>query len=140
MNQPHNIVPGRSIGEFCLHESREDVLSKISGKYTKEHRVGCDVYHLQHVSIWIDREKNQVDQITAREGFPGSFQDAITIGSKFRELKALGNVYCENDHVPVYMIEGIDGICFEMEDDDIDEEFCEDEQRIGWISVFDDAD
>lgn len=132
------IIPGRSIGNICLDDSEMTLLSKIEGEYIKEKRSESScVYHFHSTKVWIDRESKRVYQITVGKGFNGYFQDSISIGSKFYELKKFGHVYCENEIIPVYMIDGIDGICFELDDDEtIDDKYDIDEKRIAWISVF----
>lgn len=138
MNGSQSIIPGQSIGEIHLKATEEEILSKIGHEYVKENRSkSCYVYHLSSMMIWISKETKQVYQISVGAGFHGYYQNRITIGSKFEELESLGTIYCDNETIPVYLIEGIDGICFELEDDASTDEL-EDlgKKRISWISIF----
>ena len=133
-----SIIPGRSIGEIFLKAKEEEVLSKIGHEYVKEERSeSCYVYHLRSMMIWISKKTKRVYQISVGAGFHGYYQNRITVGSKFEELESMGIIYCDNETIPVYMIEGIDGICFELEDDvSIDEVEDLGKKRISWISIF----
>lgn len=140
MNNKCTIIPGQSVGNILLNESEAEMLEKLDASYEKEERgETCYVYHIEFMKIWVCKSTKRVYQITVGNGFEGILWNKIQIGSKLRELKklGLGKVYCENDIIPVYMIEGIDGICFELEDDfSLDEAEDEDEKRLVWISVF----
>lgn len=138
MNSNCAIIPGHAIGNIILNEYEAEMLTKLDTDYTKEERgETCYVYHIDFMMIWVCKSTRRVYQITVGNGFKGTLWNKIRIGSKLRDLKELGKVYCENEIIPVYMIEGIDGICFELEDDDsLDEDEEEDEKKLAWISVF----
>jgi hypothetical protein len=53
--------------------------------------------------IWVNKKTKRVYQISVGLGFHGYFQNRITIGSTFEELESLGNVYCDNETIPVYI-------------------------------------
>lgn len=114
------------------------MLSKIGHEYLKENRSElCYVYNIQSMMIWVNKKTKRVYQISVGSGFHGYFQNRITIGSTFEELESIGNVYCDNETIPVYMLEGITGICFEVEEDDsVDVEEDLEKKRISWISIF----
>ena len=133
-----SIIPGQSMGEIYLYTKESEMLSKIGHEYLKENRSElCYVYHIQSMMIWVNKKTKRVYQISVGSGFHGYFQNRITIGSTFEELESLGNVYCDNETIPVYMLEGITGICFEFEEDDsVDVEEDLEKKRISWISIF----
>ena len=132
-----SIIPGQSIGNFHLHDTEQEIISKMEGTYKKEERCSSYVYRSDSIMVWVDKKTKEAYQIAAGKGFHGYFKDGITIGSKLCDLKRMGNVFEENEIIPVIMIEGIAGICFEMEDDSSqDDEDDWDEKRIAWISVF----
>lgn len=131
-----SIIPGRSIGNLILHDSEQDIILKIGDKYIKEDRNNSFVYFTDSIKVWVDKTTRKVCQISAGKGFQAYFKDSITIGLKLNELKRFGALYCENETVPVFMIEGISGICFETEEDSNEEDEDDWDEKIAWISVF----
>ena len=138
MNNNSDILPGRAIGCIRLGETEAEMLSKLGERYIKEDRSElCDVYHADFIKVWVSKSTGRVDQITVTKGFEGKLFGQIGIGSKLRDLRRFGEVYCEDTHIFVYRIRGVDGVCVELEDDrSIDEDEDEEEKRIEWISVF----
>ena len=138
INNNWDIIPAEAIGCIRLGETEAEMLSKLGERYIKEDRSElCDVYHADFIKVWVSKSTGRVDQITVTKGFEGKLFGQIGIGSRLRDLRHLGDVYCEDAPMIVYMIRGVDGVCFELEDDrSIDEDEDEEEKRIEWISVF----
>ena len=140
INNNCDIIPGEAIGCIRLNETEEEMLPKLGERYHKEDRSELStVYHTAFMKIWVSKSTGRVDQITVTKGFEGKLFGWIGIGSKLRDLRRFGEVYCEDMHMVVYRIRGVDGVCFELEDDhSIDEDEDEEDKQIEWISVFQD--
>ena len=137
MDKMCDIVPGVGIGHFSVGMSEEEMLKNVDERYTIEDLGTSRRYHMSFMRIWVDKNTKCVEQITVGKGFEGMLCHRIGIGSKLHEQRSLGEVYCQYTLYPVYMIKGIDGICFEVEDDKTyDDEEDEEEKAIEWISLF----
>lgn len=132
------IVPGQSIGDIRLLASEAEMPARLGMDYKREQRgPECAVYHARGLSVWVDETTKRVVQVLARQGFEGTLMGRIGVGSTIRELRALGEVYCDDGHCPVYLIRGMEGICFETEDNEpMDEDWPEDDEVIAAISVY----
>ena len=95
------------------------------------------VYHARGVSVWVDDQTKRVSQILARAGFDGALMDRIRVGLTIRDLRSLGEVWRGSSHCPVCLIRGLEGVCFETEDNaPVDEDRLEDDLIIAAISVY----
>lgn len=124
------IEPGLRIGNFIIGSNKEDVVSRISGKYKVwERGDGFCAFTMDNFKLWFG-VNGELEQIGVTKGFLGSYK-SIGIGQTMKEVTMQLGKY-ENDG-DVYSIAGINGICFELEDvDDWDELTA----PIEWIFVY----
>lgn len=88
-------------------------------------------------TVWIDKEQDKVTQILVNNGFKGESAGLIGLGSTLNDIKRLLNrSYYEELYV--YYIEGVSGICFDLDDssDDEDNDWDEFNAPIDYIAVF----
>lgn len=133
-----DIIPGRCIGEICINESEKILLSQIGTGYRKKTGTDCSEYEIGSLKILVDSRSKRVYQIFVIEGFEGALFNQVRVGSPFNKLKELGEVYYDLD---VYQIRGIEGVCFEMSEDETSEDDYDVENTyIVCISVYDPSD
>lgn len=126
------IVPAVGIGNIKLGMTKAELTDKI-GESFKEKKlgIGCRL-DIENAAFWTG-EDGRVWQIGVRGDFKGKFRDTIGIGSTLRDVeKYIGN------YAPVYYtyeLEGIKGICFELEDIDT-KPWDERTAPIEWIFVY----
>lgn len=124
------IEPGRRIGDYLLGSKKEEVLANLIGDYKVwERGDGFCIYTFDNFKLWFG-VNNELEQIGVTKGFYGDY-NSIHIGMTMQDMKNKFGRY-ENDG-DVYVIPGIDGICFELEDV---EEWNELTAPIEWIFVY----
>ena len=125
-----DIVPGIRIGEFVIGTLKEEIMIKIKGDYKQwERGDGFCTITLENAEMWFDTTQ-RLQQIAVTKGFQDQY-NTIGIGSTMKDVVEKFGAY-ENDGVE-YLIKGIEGICFELEDiDDWDELYA----PIEWIFVY----
>jgi len=84
--------------------------------------------------FWIPKEKNKLIQIGAYTGFKGKY-NGIGIGSTLREVKEKYGSWTEDLYV--YGIPQVEGLCFELADNGMDEEWILEQAPIEAIYVND---
>lgn len=124
------IHPGVSIGSFNIGAKREDVTLLLKGDYRiSEREDGTSFITGSNFKFWFN-EQQELDQIGVTEGFLGDYQ-SIHIGSTMQDVFDKFGAYEDDGYV--YLISGIDGICFELKDVDDWEELT---APIKWIFVY----
>lgn len=128
------IIPGVGIGNIQLNISKKELINIIGNSY-KEQKLGIGYkFDIENASFWLG-EDNCVYQIGVRGEFNGKFKEVIGIGSTFRDVKKYVGNYTYEYYT--YNLDGIKGICFELEQPcDLDEEWDELTAPIEWIFVF----
>ncbi len=124
------IKPGVKIGDFLIGSKKEDIIPKLDEGYTVwERGDGFCIYTFDNFKLWFD-VNGRLEQIGVTKGFAGDYK-SICIGSKLTDVMAkFGQYETDGD---VYLISGIEGICFELEDVDDWEELT---APIEWIFVY----
>lgn len=125
-----DIVPGIRIGEFVIGTLKEEIMAKIRGDYKQwERGDGFCIITLGNAKMWFDTTQ-RLQQIAVTKGFRDQY-NTIGIGSTMRDVVEKFGAY-ENDG-DEYIINGIEGICFELEDMDNWNELY---APIEWIFVY----
>ena len=133
-----DIIPGRGIGEISLNESEEMLLSQIGTAYRKVTGTDYFKYDMDSLTIWVDSRTNRVFEIIAKEGFEGTLFNQVRVGTPFTKLRELGELYYDLD---TYQIRGVEGVSFEMSEDETSEDDYDVENtHIVSISVYDPSD
>lgn len=125
-----DIVPGVRIGDFLLGVLKEDII-KVIGKNNRTWEIGngFSIILLENAKMWFDKTQ-KLYQIGVTKGFKGKY-NSIGIGSTMKDIcNKFGEYYDEGDE---FLIKGIEGICFELEDIENWEEIS---APIEWIFVY----
>lgn len=125
------VIPGVSIGEYKIGMRKEELL-QIIGADIKERYINSDesIITLENAVVWIDRNKT-VRKIGVSKGFQGLYNASIGIGSTLQEVNEIFGKYEYDQYT--YIISGIDGMCFELEDV---EGWEEETAPIEWIYIY----
>jgi len=130
------IIPGKEIAGFQLGWSFNDLQKEINGNsYATEKRVDSTVINYKTFSFFISDKNGKVFQITVGHDFKGKFLDKIGIGSTLQDIE--DNIGKWEEELDVYVVPQHKGICFELADNAITEEWIENQMPIEWISVYD---
>jgi hypothetical protein len=130
-----DIIANKGIGSFKLGMTKKEIILLIKEMEFKNIRevYDPDKVETELIDFWFNKS-NTVSQIMVKPGFSGKFRNEIGIGNSLAEIeKNIGEVY---EVLDTYQIKGIKGVCFELEDCDIDEEWDEKSAKIEYISVF----
>lgn len=124
------VEPGKRISNYLIGSKKEDVLSNLDDAYKVwERGDGYCIYTLDNFKLWFG-VNGELEQIGVTKGFCGNYK-SVCIGMNMRDVEKKFGGY-ENDG-DVYVIPGLEGICFELEDvDDWDELTA----PIEWIYVY----
>lgn len=124
------IEPGIRISDFLIGSKKEDVINKLDDNAKVwEREDGFCIYTLDNFKLWFG-VNGELEQIGVTKGFIGNYK-SICIGTTMQEVRTQFGQY-ENDG-DVYLISGLDGICFELEDV---EDWDEMTAPIEWIFVY----
>jgi len=130
------IIPGKEIAGFQLGCSKKKKKKKINGNsYVIEKRVNTTVINFENFSFFISDLNNKVFQITVGHNFDGKFLDKIGIGSTLQDIEDYIGKW--EEELDVYILPQFKGICFELSDNGIDDEWIENQMPIEWISIYD---
>lgn len=125
-----DIEPGIRISNFVIGSKKEDVIANLDANYMVwEREDGFCIYTLENFKLWFGIDGELV-QIGVTKGFLGNYK-SIRIGTTMQDVLIQFGKY-ENDG-DVYLLSGIDGMCFELEDIDEWEELT---APIEWIFVY----
>ena len=123
------IEPGIRIGKYLLGSTKEEILPRLEDYKVWERGDGFCIYSFDNFKLWFG-VNNELEQIGVTKGFFGTY-NSVRIGTTMLDIKKIFGRY-ENDG-DVYIIPGIAGICFELEDVDGWDEFT---APIEWIFVY----
>ncbi|WP_337100115.1 hypothetical protein [Paenibacillus sp. YIM B09110] len=129
------IEPDIGIDQFILDATKEELLQLIdNGNWSEEYRSNVSVITYQNYKFWIHNETKKVNQILVFGDYSGKFLDQIGIGDTLSDIKnQIGTYYYEEY---VYKLEKYPGICFELFDCDMEEEWGENNAPIEYITVY----
>jgi hypothetical protein len=131
-----DIIPGKSIGLFKLGMSEDELFNIFEDSYRIEQRANTKVYWSGPAKIWVDNSSGKVTQISMGPGYKGSVNGGIMVGSLLNDIRqSLGKPYA-HPWDDTYRVEGVLGICFELEESDINQDWDEETTKIEYISVF----
>lgn len=117
------IIPGVSIGEIRLDMTREELLSVIGSDYTEIVNEVVSIIEVENGKFWVSKKYNRLNQIGVMNDFKGRYKNlTIEIGSTLKKLTECFGNYVEDEHYAIYEIENIPGLCFELRDDEEDDE------------------
>ena len=124
------IEPGKRIGKYVLGSKKEDVITSCDNPLDiRERGGGGYIYTFENFKLWFNDE-GLLDQVGVTKGFQDTF-NTIGIGSTLEDVIRIFGSYKYESYD--YLITGIDGICFELEDID---DWNELTAPIEWIFVF----
>jgi len=131
----NEIVPAKSIYKYQLNWSLEQLMQNIDKKEFVKYREDDSTIFITYdiFKFWVSKKNNQVIQIGAYNGFNGSY-NGIGIGSTLTDVKEKYGSWKEG--LNVYLLPKQEGFCFELEDNDIDEEWIQEKAPIGAIYVY----
>jgi len=131
-----SILPGKGIGPFRLGMTFNEVTGQVS-QYKQRELANASQIICENVKIWIDHQTDLVSQILVYGSFDGTFDGWLSVGKTLAD--ALEKGYSYHEELGAYMLDGIEGLCMELEDDcDLDDDAPWDERTapITRISVY----
>ncbi len=124
------IEPNIGIGELKIGEGKEQILKLCSSSFKLwERGDGFSTYTFENFKLWFDVD-GKLQQIGVTKGFLDGYNN-VHIGDTLSDVKKIYDKYDEDGDV--YLIPGVDGICFELEDVD---DWNELTAPIEWIYVY----
>ena len=127
-----DIIPGIKIGKFVIGSLKKRIMEYIGSEYEEIEVDGVSIITVDNAKMWFDNN-NRLQQIGVSSGFENKY-NTIGIGSTMEDVKRkFGSYYNEYDE---YMINGVDGICFELGDLDELDYWDEKIAPIEWIFVY----
>ena len=131
----NEIIPAKSVNGFELNWDLDHLMGSIGNKEFIEYRETdlTIVVRYNYYKFWISKEDKKIIQIGVYSGFKGNYF-GIGIGSTLVDIKKQFGSWIEN--LDVYSIPDKDGICFELADNDIDEEWVEESAPIEAIYIY----
>ncbi len=128
------IIPAKSIAEFELGWSFEQLVAHFRNGYEVENFEPGQKITYKNFRFWIDKTTQKVEQISVTGNFDGKFQNKIGLGSTLKDIENQIGTWGED--LDVYILPSQKGICFELKDTGSDEEWIEVQMPITCISVF----
>ena len=126
------VEPGIRIGDFHIGGDRTEIISKLGEPCEyRENGSRMKIYSYDNFALWFD-SNDRLDQIGVTKGFCGDYK-SITVGSTMGDVKKIFGQFESEDIMCTYTIVGVDGICFELEDNDDWDELT---TPIEWIYVY----
>lgn len=114
------ILNGKSIGQYHLGWSLEELKNQLNESYTFESLDNHFTLTIKDLKFWLLRDKDMVSQIMVFGNYGVKFMDKVGVGSTLSDLEEHGIKWTKEDYV--YILPDYPGICFELEDiDDWDE-------------------
>jgi len=133
-NSQQNIVPAKCINQYKIGDSISNLLSSLDNNYSLQELQSYLVIYYKFYKFWILKETKKIVQIGVYKGYKGTFK-GIGIGSTLNEIRKKFGNWCES--LDIYLIPNYEGICFELEDNDTDEDWIQEAVPIESIFVYD---
>lgn len=131
-----SILPGKGIGPLRLGMTFNEIVEQI-GPYDQRELANATQLICENIKIWIDHQTDCASQILAYGSFEGAFDRWLTLGMTLADAVKKG--YSYHEELGVYLLDGVDGMCLELDDDcDLEDDAPWDElsAAIARISVF----
>lgn len=135
----YEIIPGKSVGRYSIGANYDSIIEhlrteKIPYKTTDNNYV--KKINTADIVFWF-KDKVLI-QIMVYNDFKGKVKGKVGIGSYLSDVeKFIGRPEEDGQNIEtIYIIKDLPGICFELQDNDIDEEWNENTAPIETISVF----
>ena len=109
-----SILPGEGIGPLHLGMTFHEATGQI-GSYELRELANATQIICENFKIWIDHATDRVAQILAHGSFEGAFDGWLVLGMTLSDVVKRG--YSYHEELGVYMLDGVDGMCMELEDD-----------------------
>ncbi len=132
--EPLDIIHGKSIGEFQLGWSEDELISRFISSYERKDLTTEQKIVYKNFHFWVDKATKKVKQISVTGDFRGKFLHKISLGSTLQDVE--NQIGKWDEELDVYILPNYRGICFELKDSGIDEEWNENEMPIELISVY----
>ncbi len=129
-----SIIPAKQIDSFKIGTSLQELMLSINNDYETKELNSYLVVQYSFYKFWILKESNIVVQIGVYKGFGGTFH-GIGIGSTLLDVRKKFGSWCESLYI--YLIPHCEGLCFELEDNDLDDEWIQESAPIESIYVYD---
>jgi len=130
----NEIINGKSISNYQVNWTRNDLLQHIGQSYTLQELPDSDLIVYENFKFWINRKTNKLFQIGVSGSYDGKLQNSIGLGSTLHEVKQhFGTV---KEDLDVYVLPTCEGICFELSENQTDTDWVEDQIPIGSIYVY----
>ena len=107
------IEPGIGISKYRIGSKKEEIISDLGNDYQVwERGDGFCIYTMDNFKLWFG-VNGELEQIGVTKGFCGNYM-SVGIGATMQYVAdKLGRFENDGD---VYIIPGIEGMCFELED------------------------
>ena len=131
-----SILTGKGIGLLRLGMTFDEIVEQIE-LYDQRELANATQLICENIKIWIDHQTDCVSQILAYGSFEGAFDGWLTLGMTLADAVKKG--YSYHEELGVYILNGVDGMCLELDDDcDLDDDTPWDElsAAITRISVY----
>ncbi len=127
------IFPGEGIEKYKLGMDLKCIVDYLNNEYVKQEREdGSCVIIIDNAKFWFNSEKKLI-QIGVTGEFHSKYDGKIGIGNTLSDVqREIGAFYEEGDD---YLIEGINGIAFELSDEE-GYEWNELTAPIKWIFIY----
>jgi len=129
----NSIVPAQEISGYKLDWTFDELKKHLKSNYTVEKHKYCWVVYYENFSFWLNTQIGKITQIGVTGNFNGTF-NGTGIGSTLLDVKQKFGNWKEG--LDVYQIPQYEGICFELADNDEDEEWIQEIAPIESIYVF----
>ena len=132
-----DIIPNVQIGLIKIGDSKSNI-ELISKNFIIKHLPAHDLYVGGDIQIWLHRATNCITQIMAYGFFAGKFADRFGIGSYLCDIEDYLREKA-SEKLDTYLFTSVDGICFQLNDIDVDwddEEWFKANSPIEYSTIF----
>jgi len=134
MSKNNEIINGKSIGKYCLNWTLDELKKHLPDNYFQKELPNALLIEIPFLKFWISTETNRLEQIGVSEGFGAKFLGKIGIGDTFAKVKNIAGDFFDEPYT--YQLTNYPGICFELKEEAIDEDFDELVNPIEFIYVY----
>ncbi len=133
-----SIIPGLSIDKYCLNWTKQDLIPHLNKNYKIANLSRSYLLNYKQFSFWIKQENDKIYQIGVKGEYAGKLFGKIGIGSTLSDVQKYFGDWKEE--LNIYIIANCEGVCFEISDNDTEEELEQDKMPISAIYIYDPKD
>ncbi len=130
----NEIINGKSINDYQINWSSDNLINHIGENYSIQELSNSYLISYKNFRFWINKQTNKVYQIGVDGNYDGKLLGKIGIGSTLNEVKKHFGGWKED--LDTYIIPQYDGVCFELADNGIEDEWVEEKMPINAIYVY----